>query len=104
MSQNDGDTIEKTETQVEDEVKEPPMYKVLLHNDNYTTKEFVVQILMTVFHKSAEEAAQLMWQVHSKGRGVCGVYPFEVAETKVTTVTNIAREHGYPLKTSLEEE
>jgi ATP-dependent Clp protease adaptor protein ClpS len=104
MSQHDSDTIEKTETKVEDEVKEPPMYKVLLHNDNFTTKEFVVQILMSVFHKSAEEAAQLMWQVHSKGRGVCGVYPFEVAETKVTTVTHIAREHGYPLKTTLEEE
>lgn len=104
MSENDIETIETVENRVEDEVKEPPMYKVLIHNDNYTTKEFVVQILMTIFHKSADEAAQLMWRVHNSGRGICGVYPFEVAETKVATVTNIAREHGYPLKTTMEEE
>ena len=95
-----GETI----TQIEEEITEPPMYKVLLHNDDYTTKAFVVEILMAVFNKSIEEATSLMWHVHRNGSGVCGIYPYELAETKVNLVMMVARENGFPLKTSMERE
>lgn len=98
------DAEEETITRVREEVTEPPMYRVLLHNDDYTTMEFVVQILMAIFHKSAEEAATIMLNVHRKGIGLCGVYPFEVAETKVETVHSAARENGFPLKCTMEED
>ncbi len=91
-------------TDIEEETSEPPMYKVLLHNDDYTTKEFVVGILMSVFHKSMEEATTLMFYVHHYGVGVCGIYPLEVAETKVKTAVGAARDSGFPLQLSLEEE
>jgi ATP-dependent Clp protease adaptor protein ClpS len=80
------------------------MYRVLLHNDDYTTMEFVIEILMVVFNKSPEAAATIMLNVHQKGIGVCGVYPHEFAETKVDTVHNLARESGYPLRCSMEQE
>jgi len=80
------------------------MYRVLLHNDDYTTMEFVVEILVHIFHKTIEDATRIMLNVHEKGIGVCGVYTFEVAETKVDTVHNIARDHGYPLKCSMEKD
>ena len=81
----------------------PPLYKVILWNDDYTTMEFVIEILQTVFRKSASEANHIMLQVHHKGAGVCGTYPFEVAETKVAQVRELARQAGYPLRASLEE-
>ncbi|MBW2485990.1 MAG: ATP-dependent Clp protease adaptor ClpS [Deltaproteobacteria bacterium] len=90
--------------EINQKTAEPPMYKVLLHNDDYTTKAFVVEILMAVFNKSIDEAARLMWQVHRTGVGVCGVYPYELAETKTNFVTKIARENGFPLKASMEKE
>lgn len=80
------------------------MYRVLLHNDDYTTMEFVVEILVHIFHKTIEDATRIMLNVHEKGIGVCGVYTFEVAETKVDTVHSIARDHGYPLKCSMEKD
>ena len=89
---------------IEEKTTEPPMYKVLLHNDDYTTKAFVVEILMAVFNKSIEEATSLMWHVHRNGSGVCGIYPYELAETKVNLVMMVARENGFPLKTSMERE
>jgi ATP-dependent Clp protease adaptor protein ClpS len=89
---------------VEDQTKEPPMFRVLLHNDDYTTMEFVVEILMYVFNRSPESAAQIMMNVHKQGVGVCGTYPHEIAETKVDTVHNLARESGYPLRCSMEQE
>ena len=87
-----------------EKVTEPPMYKVLIHNDDYTTKVFVVEILTAVFNKSIEEATQLMWQIHRNGSGVCGIYPYELAETKINIVTKVARENGFPLKTTMERE
>ena len=90
--------------EIKEKITEPPMYKVLLYNDDYTTKAFVVEILTAVFNKSIEEATRLMRQVHHNGVGVCGVYPYEVAETKVNLVTRIARENGFPLKTTMERE
>ena len=80
------------------------MYRVLLHNDDYTTMEFVVRVLIAVFHKSAEEATRIMLNVHMKGIGLCGIYPFDIAETKVATVHAVARENGFPLKCTMEED
>ena len=93
-----------SETETEEEVREPSMYRVLLHNDDYTTMEFVVEVLMFVFSKSPEEATRIMLNVHRKGVGVCGVFTYEVAETKVDTVERLARENGFPLKCTMEEE
>lgn len=88
----------------ESEVREPDRYKVLLHNDDYTTMDFVVEILMRVFKKAEPEATRIMLAVHNEGVGVCGVYTAEMAETKVDLVHRLAREAGYPLRCSMEEE
>jgi len=85
-------------------VKRPELYRVVLHNDDYTTMEFVVQVLETVFLKHPAEAYRVMMQVHVEGHGVCGVYPLEIAETKAATVHDLARERGFPLRASVEEE
>ena len=82
----------------------PPMYKVILHNDDYTTMEFVVEILVNVFGKSLEKATQMMLNVHSKGKEICGIYPRQIAETKVETVRNLSSSKGFPLKSTLEKE
>ncbi|GFK94500.1 ATP-dependent Clp protease adapter protein ClpS [Fundidesulfovibrio magnetotacticus] len=91
-------------TGVEDEIREPRKYKVLLHNDDYTTMEFVVRVLVSVFHKSEAEATRIMLAVHQNGKGVCGVFTAEVAETKVVMVRQLAKEGGFPLKCTMEEE
>ena len=85
------------------EKKSPPDFKVLMHNDDYTTMEFVVEALIAVFHKSPTEANRIMLHIHFKGSGVCGAYPYEVAETKVSKVSDIARKEGFPLRCSLEQ-
>ena len=82
----------------------PPLYKVLLHNDDYTTMEFVVDILQTVFHKSELAAVHIMLAVHQQGVGVAGVYTYEIAEAKITKVTQLARANEFPLLCTLEEE
>ena len=104
MSEYNPELEEEVDSEIRDEVREPPMYRVLLHNDDYTTMDFVVEILMLVFNKSPEEAVNIMLNVHRKGIGLCGVYTYEVSETKVETVHAIAREHGFPLKCSMEKE
>ncbi|OGV50552.1 MAG: ATP-dependent Clp protease adaptor ClpS [Lentisphaerae bacterium GWF2_44_16] len=86
------------------ELKEPPMYKVILNNDDYTTMDFVVMVLMVIFHKDREEANKIMMAVHKQGRGLCGIYPYEVAETKIKQVDLIAEKHKFPLKCTMEEE
>ncbi len=88
---------------LQEKIKEPPMYQVLLHNDNYTTMEFVVSILIKVFHKSAEQAMAIMLAVHKKGIGIAGTYTLEVAETKVNITHVLAREAGFPLRCTLQE-
>ena len=82
----------------------PPMYKVILHNDDYTSMEFVVQILMTVFGKSLEKATEIMLNVHNKGKEICGIYTRQIAETKIETVHNLATSKGFPLKSTMEKE
>jgi len=84
--------------------QKPPLYKVLLHNDDYTTREFVVMVLEAVFHKGENEATQIMLHVHNNGVGVAGVYTHEVAETKVEKTMSLARKYEYPLQLSMEPE
>lgn len=102
MSATDSKT--KTSDSIQSKTNEPPMYKVLLHNDDYTTMEFVVEILLNVFGKSLENATQIMLNVHHKGKDVCGIYPRDIAETKVETVHHLASNKGFPLKSTMEKE
>ena len=85
------------------ETKEPKEYVVVLLNDDYTTKEFVVEVLMAIFHKKIEEANQIMHNVHNTGRGAVGIYTWDIAQTKVDQVHNIARQCEFPLKCIVEE-
>jgi ATP-dependent Clp protease adaptor protein ClpS len=85
------------------EVKLPKKYKVLLLNDDYTSMDFVIEILKTVFSKSNSEAEYIMLTVHEKGQAVCGVYSYEIAETKVVQVSKLARDEGFPLRAVMEE-
>ncbi|HCK83204.1 MAG TPA: ATP-dependent Clp protease adapter ClpS [Hyphomonadaceae bacterium] len=91
-------------TQTLTRTKKPSLYKVLLLNDDYTPMEFVVYVLERFFSKSREEATTIMLHVHQNGVGLCGVFSFEVAETKVTQVLDLAREHQHPLQCTMEKE
>jgi ATP-dependent Clp protease adaptor protein ClpS len=84
-------------------IKQPPLYRVLLINDDYTPMEFVVDILETVFAMERTRATQVMLEVHTKGKGLCGVFNFEIAETKVAQVIAIAQQHQHPLLCTMEE-
>ena len=97
------DTGGAVKERIQVQKKEPTLYKVVLLNDDYTTMEFVVEVLMSVFQKTASEAYQIMMHVHVNGRGIAGVYPWEVAETKAETVISLARESGFPLQAVTEE-
>ncbi|MFB1480078.1 MULTISPECIES: ATP-dependent Clp protease adaptor ClpS [unclassified Corallococcus] len=99
---DDGQVV--TETVPKQKLKRPTLYKVLLHNDNYTTREFVVAVLKEIFHKSETDAVQIMMHVHYNGIGVAGVYTYDVAETKLKTVEAAARDNGFPLRLSMEPE
>ena len=85
-------------------IKHPKRYKVLILNDDYTSMEFVIDILMSVFHKTYEQAESIMLDVHKKNKGICGVYTHEIAETKIITVHKRAKDSGFPLKCMMEEE
>ncbi|THB80867.1 MAG: ATP-dependent Clp protease adaptor ClpS, partial [Desulfobacteraceae bacterium] len=98
MASTDQNVKEDVSTQVIQKNDLPPMYKVLLHNDDYTTMEFVVEILMNIFGKSLEKATQIMLNIHNRGKETCGIYPREIAETKVDIVHKTASDRGYPLR------
>ena len=100
VREKEGDvaTLEKPKT------KRPKLYKVLLHNDDYTPMEFVVRILIDVFNKNHEEATYIMLTVHTKGLGLCGAFPYSVAETKTNKVMSLAKQNGHPLLCTMEPE
>ena len=95
-----GEVLERTRH----ETKKPELFKVLLINDDYTTMEFVVDVLESIFHKQPAEAYRIMMMVHTQGKGLCGVYPHEVEETKVSAVIELARANGFPLLATMEPE
>ena len=97
--ETDGAIQERAETKSQD----PKLYNVILLNDDYTTMEFVLQVLETLFQKSPAEAYRIMMHVHRNGRGLAGVYTWEVAETKVDKVATLSREAGYPLRATIED-
>jgi ATP-dependent Clp protease adaptor protein ClpS len=98
QDQTDGAVKDRTKPKKQD----PTLYKVVLLNDDYSTMDFVIHVLETVFQKSPAEAYGIMMQVHQNGHGVAGLYPFEVAETKVDTVATMAHDAGYPLRATIE--
>ncbi len=95
---NDSELLEE----IRDELKEPDMWKVVLLNDDYTPRDFVVEILVSIFHKQPIEATKIMLDVHKKGRGMVGIYPYDIGRTKVAQVTQVAREREFPLKSIME--
>lgn len=99
-----GGTVTGVVTRTKPKTQKPPMYKVLLLNDDYTPMEFVVHILEHIFGKNREEAVDVMLHVHRHGVGICGVFTFEVAETKVAQVIEFARRHQHPLQCTMEKE
>lgn len=104
--QNDNPPGDGSDLAVEEarpKVKRPPLYRVVLINDDYTPMEFVVDILESVFGMERTRATQVMLEVHTKGKGVCGVFNYEIAETKVAQVMGIAKQHQHPLLCTMEE-
>ena len=97
---NDAEVVTRTEKKV----RPPKLYRVLLHNDDYTTMEFVVLVLTTIFRRTQSQAVRIMLQVHREGIGVAGVYPREIAETRVGKATRLARSHEFPLRCTMEPE
>jgi ATP-dependent Clp protease adaptor protein ClpS len=95
---------EEFESDLALELEEPRMFKVLLHNDDYTSMDFVVDILTRIFHKTQAQAEQIMLQIHEKDRAVCGVYSFEIAQTKAEQVKQLAKENEFPLLATIEED
>lgn len=91
-------------TQVKPKTQKPSLYRVLILNDDYTPMEFVVDVLQHIFQKTRDEATQIMLHVHQKGVGICGVYTYEIAETKVTQTVDYARKNQHPLQCTLEKE
>jgi len=94
------------EIELEDDLdlQEPKKYKVFLLNDDFSTMDFVIDVLVRVFRKSVEEASTIMMNIHNKGKELCGTYTYEIATTKVAQVKSMAREKGFPLKAIMEEE
>lgn len=96
--------LPSTSGKAQNETRTPPLFKVLMHNDDYTTMEFVVEVLQSVFHQTGTAAERTMLAIHFQGIGHCGTYPFAIAETKVQEVRSLARKAGYPLRCSIEKE
>lgn len=94
--------IEHVEERVESELMPPSMYKVILNNDDYTPMDFVIEILQLFFKKNEQEATDIMLAIHNQGKGICGIFPFGIAETKVAQVNQFARQNEHPLLCSLE--
>jgi len=104
MPKEDAIVQDEIESKERDSLQEPPLYKVLLHNDDYTTMDFVVMILQEVFQKNTAEATRIMLNVHHQGIGIAGIFTREVGETKVAIVHRLAKNYQFPLKCSLEKD
>jgi ATP-dependent Clp protease adaptor protein ClpS len=96
-------TIFRHKTDQEIKLQKPSMFKIILHNDDYTTTDFVVEVLVNIFHKPLPEATKIMLDVHNKGKGVVGIYTYDIAVTKIAQVNQLAHKREFPLKVSLEE-
>ena len=92
------------ELELDLELHEPQMFRVLLHNDDYTSMDFVVEVLMGIFHKTHQQAEQIMLQIHEKDKAICGVYSFEIAQTKAQQVKQQAKQNEFPLLATIEED
>ena len=95
---------EQTQVLTRRRTKRPPLYRVIFHNDDYTTRDFVVMVLMRYFHKSHSEASTLMLHIHTKGKGIAGIYPYDIARSKQQQVEGLARQYEMPLKLTVEPE
>ena len=104
MPEREREFEEDVATETRERLKKPPLFRVLLHNDDYTTMEFVIEVLKKVFGKTDVDAFQIMWAVHTQGIGCAGVYTYEIAEMKIERVAQMARAQEYPLLCTLEEE
>lgn len=102
MSKSKSNTDHSVLTEDKTEIKEPRLYKVLLHNDDYTSMEFVISILETIFHKSPPDATKIMLNVHNRGVGIAGIYTKEICETKISVVHQLAKKNEFPLRCSME--
>ena len=102
MAEGEGRTDGEVAERTRPKTKKPELFMVILHNDDYTTMPFVVEVLESIFHKSPAEAHRIMMHVHTRGHGVCGAYTYEEAETKVALVHTRAQERAYPLRASME--
>ena len=102
LPDKNGYTDGELKEEIQEELKEPEMYRVILHNDHYTTMEFVVEVIMKVFHKNIIEATKIMLDVHKSGIGMVGVYTYDIAATKVAQVRYMAKKREYPLKCTME--
>ncbi len=90
-------------SKTDQKIKKPKMYKVILHNDDYTTMEFVIEVLVSIFSKSIFDATNIMLDVHNKGKGIVGIYPYDIASTKTAQTEALAKSKDFPLKVSIEE-
>ena len=104
MSQTNTEILIKSSSKKKEKVSKPPMYKVIILNDDYTTMDFVVEILIKIFRKTLEKANKIMLNVHRRGKGICGLYTREIAETKIEIVHTLAQAQGFPIKCTMEKE
>ena len=104
MSRTDTEILIESSSKKKEKYAKPPMYKVIILNDDYTTMDFVVEILIKIFRKTLEKANKIMLNVHRRGKGICGLYTRDIAETKIETVHTLAQAQGFPLKCTLEKE
>ena len=95
--------LPESDVKSDDEIREPKQYRIILYNDDYTTMDFVIEVLVAIFRKPAPEATKIMLDVHKRGKGICGVYTYDIAATKVAQVHEMSKMREFPLKCSLEE-
>lgn len=103
MSNNPLENEPLLENQQDSDIQEPKLYKVIMHNDDVTTMDFVVQVLVDVFHKSVEEASDIMMRIHTQGKEICGIYPREIAEFRIFKTLHLAKSANFPLLCTMEE-